>query len=213
MRHAARSSTLLLLGALLASGCSGSSSSAPSPAPVAPAATRLAYADPAGSGWRLVRNAASTSTRLVLDLVGPSGQHSRGVGFNLPLPAGIKAGTFDGGLLLRDTGVYELLSAANDPGEPVALVGGVTPGRKLSVGIYQKDRARSAKDSGAALLQVALLLDASQPPPAGSTLALSIPKARFIPEEIGQVTDETFFLDLKMRMVDAQVAVGTLTAE
>jgi hypothetical protein len=212
MRHAARSSTLLLLGALLATGCSGSSSSTTATG-TARAATHLAYADPSGSGWRLVRNASSTSTRLVLDLVGPSGQRSRGVGFNLPLPVGVRAGAFDGGLLLRDTGVYELLSAANDPGEPVALVGGVTPGRKLSVGIYQKDRARSAKDSGVALLQVALLLDASQPPPAGTTLALSVPKARFIPEEIGQVTDETFLLDLKMRMVDAQIAVGTLTAE
>jgi hypothetical protein len=212
MRHATRSPALLLLGALLATGCSGSSSSTSAPSAV-PAATRLAYVDPSGSGWRLVRNASSTSTRLVLDLVGPAGQRSRGVGFNLPLPSGLKAGAFEDGLLLRGTGVYELLSSANDPSEPVALVGGVTPGRKLSVGIYQKDRSRSAKDSGVPLLQVALLLDAGQPPPAGTALALSVPKARFIPEDIGQVTDETFFLDLKMRMVDAQVAVGALTAE
>jgi hypothetical protein len=208
MRHAARCSASLLLGTLLAAGCSGSSTTA---APSA--ATRLAYADPTGSGWRLVRNSSSTATRLVLDLVGPSGQRSRGVGFNLPLPSGVQAGAFDGGLLLRDTGVYELLGAADDPSEPVALVGGVTPGRKLSVGIYQKDRARSAKDSGVALLQVALQFDASHPPPAGTTLALSVPKARFIPEDIGQTTDETWLLDLKMQMVDARIAVGTLTAE
>jgi hypothetical protein len=206
----------LLAGLLLsATACGGSTPSAPSPAnpvPVAPAhpATSLAYVDPPGSGWRLVRDPSSTSTRVVLNLVGPAGQKTRGVGFNLKAPAGVKFGAFEGGLPIRDTGAYELLSSVGDPNEPVALVGGVKAGNLLSVGIYQKDRTHAAKDSGTTLCQIALTLDPSAPPAQGA-LPLGVPKAKVIPEDIGSTTDETWLLDRKMQMAGVTVAVGTLT--
>ncbi len=205
-----RTHSLALAALLLSLGLAcggGSSSSAPQAA--APAAS-LAYADPSGSGWRLVKDASTTPTRLVLNLVGPAGTRTRGVGFNLQAPAGVKFDVFPSGLLLEDAGVYELLSAAGDPTEPVALVGGVKPGNLLSVGLYQKGRDHGAKDSGAPLCRIALTLDAANRPPAGAVLSLSVPKARAIPEDIGTPYDDAFTLDRKLRMTDITVAAGTL---
>ncbi len=210
--RATRSVSLLLL-ALAASACGGSSTgTAPTP-PVAPAATSLRYVDPPGAGWRLVADPSSTSTRIVLNLVGPSGQLTRGVGFNLKAPAGVRFEALEGGLPVRDLGVYDVRAASNPSvDEPVAVAGGVKAGNVLTVGVYQKDRGHPAKDSGTPLLQIALALDAGAPPAAGASLPLSVPKAKVIPEDIGLVTDETFRLDKKMRMADVAVAVGSLTA-
>ncbi len=211
--RASRSVSLLFL-ALAVSACGGSSSdgSTTAPAPTTPA-TSLRYVDPSGTGWRLVADPSSTSTRIVLNLVGQSGQLTRGVGFNLKAPSGVRFEALEGGLPVRDLGAYELRAAA-DPtvDEPVAVAGGVKGGNVLTVGVYQKDRRHPAKDSGAPLLQIVLALDAASPPPAGAALPLSVPKAKVIPEDIGLVTDETYRLDRKMRMADVAVAVGTLTA-
>ena len=47
---------------------------------------------------------------------------------------------------------------------------------------------------------------------AGTSLTLSIPKAKAIPEDIGAITDDLWTLDQKMRMANLSIAVGTLTA-
>lgn len=207
-----RTPTLALAGLLLSFGLAcGGGSSAPAPQAAAPAAS-LSYTDPAGSSWRLLKDASSTPTRLVLNLVGPAGTLTRGVGFNLKAPEGLKFDAFPGGMLIQDAGVYQLLSNALDPNEPVALVGGVKTGNLLSAGIYQKGRDQGAKDSGAALCRIALALDSAHRPLAGTTFTLSVIKARIIPEDIGSPTDEPFTLDRKLRMTDISVAVGTVTA-
>jgi hypothetical protein len=200
----------LLLGLTLA--CGGGSSEPAATQPPASPATGLAYTDPTGSGWRLIKDPSSTTTRLVLNLVGPTGFKTRGIGFNLQAPPSIRIGAFDGGLPIRDTGVYELLSAANDPNEPVALVGGVKKGNLLSVGIYQKDLAHGAKDSGVPLCQIALEFNATAGLSAGDPMPLVIPKAKVIPEDIGSPNDDAWTLDRKMRMADIQIAVGSLSA-
>jgi len=67
----------LPLALLLACG-GGSSSSSPS------RATRIAYAPPASGSYQLLLNAEkSTSTHLVLNLLGPTGTAGRGVAFHL----------------------------------------------------------------------------------------------------------------------------------
>lgn len=82
----------LLLGGLL--GCGGGSGSGPTPAPpVPPSASRLAYADPAGSGWRFVKfgGAGTTADPLLLELRGPATNRVKGVAFYLELPTGSTA--------------------------------------------------------------------------------------------------------------------------
>jgi len=209
-----RSLSLLLSGLVLtlSLACGGGSSS-PSTAAPAAAATGLAYTDPTSTGWRLVKDASSTSTRLVLNLVGPSGLKTRGVGFNLQAPSTVKFGAFANGLAINDTGVYQLLSMAQaDPNEPVALVGGVKSGNLLTAGIFQKDRAQVAQDSGVALCQIAIGFDATKGLSVGDKLPLQVTKAKAIPEDIGTVSDDLFTLDKKMKMADITIALGTLSA-
>jgi len=168
----------LAVTALAVAGCSGGGNVA-----------QLSYTDPPPytPGWRLVKNASSTPTRLVLDLVGP-GDKSRGVGFNLQADPRLRFVPLDDGMPVHDTGVFELRSLLPDTdvpadlGEPVYFAGGVMPGNVLTVGIFQKDRGVSAKSTNLPVLSIALeVAPGGQPGP----LALSVLKARAIPEDIG----------------------------
>ncbi|HJV22321.1 MAG TPA: hypothetical protein VJ570_06480 [Holophagaceae bacterium] len=210
-RHLLSCTAGLLLGLALA--CGGSSS-APT-ATTRKTATGLVYTDPTGTtGWRLVKDASSTSGRIVLNLVGPTGLRTRGVGFNLQAPDTVRFGRFANGTALGDTGVYQLLSVGSaDPSEPVALMGGVKAGNVLTAGIYQKDRGQSAPDSGVALCQVAIVFDSAKGLAAGDALALRVLKARVIPEDIGTTSDDLYTLDKKLTMADISIAVGSLSAQ
>jgi len=222
--------TLALFAAL--SGCGGgdstppSSPPAPTPAP-APAATPtgLSYADPTSSGWRLVKDASSTSTRLVLDLVGPAGTQTRGVGFNLRRGMGLAFGRFDNGGYAHDTGVFQLKgsnpdfeSYAGTDADPVLFASApLKSGDVLSTGIFQKDRSNGPKDSAAPLVQVVVTLaDFTKVDPAAVAAAtdpygLHVIKARIVPSDIGGFALTTDVLK-KARMVDIMVDTGTLTA-
>ena len=203
---------VLALAAL--SACGGGSSSAPTAPPPPAAATALSYADPAGPGWRLVRDPSSTPTRLVLDLVGPTDVLTRGVGFNLAAPQTVKFGKFDDGLALRDTGVLELLNTQPDPAQsadPVLKAAALKSGNVLTVGLFQKDRRASPKPSSAPLLQIVLELRPGHGLSAGTALPLQVLKARIIPADIGQLGNDTEIL-VKSRLHDVQLAVGSLTA-
>jgi hypothetical protein len=204
MRTNPRRATALLL--VLSLGMAGCSSSP------APTAVGLGYVDPAGSGWRFLKDVErSTPDRLVLQLFGPQGARSRGVAFNLVAPVGLAFAAFADGLPIEDTGVYELLSRDLDPNEPVALAGGVKPGNMLTAGIFQKDRTWRAKDSGVALCRIALVVDPASPTPSGRKLKLQVKRAAIIPEDIGAVTDDAWTLDPKLKLTDVTVDVGAVT--
>ncbi|HJV21913.1 MAG TPA: hypothetical protein VJ570_04410 [Holophagaceae bacterium] len=188
---------------LLPVACGGGSTSA---SPAAPQAKGLTYTDPqAGPGdWQLMKDATSTGTHLVLNLVGPSdGTKYRGAGFTLQVDTTkVKIARFsapdryyvDAGVFLDKqegpTGVREI--------PPTLQAGGVS-GDKLMVGIYQKAddqnwnastfqygapfTGSTAKDCHQVVLQVALDFDAelkAQPGPVG----LAALKAKVIPELI-----------------------------
>jgi hypothetical protein len=202
----------LVLGFALA--CGGGSGSGSSPA--APA-KGLSYQDPAGTGWRLVKDPASTSTHLLLDLVGPSGLKTRGAGFNLQGSGSVRFRAFDEtGCPIRDLGVYDLKStdATGDPLEPVLLAAGVKKGNLLTAAVFQKDRRATAKDSGAPLFQIAVELDSAAGAQAGDSLPISITKAQYMAEDIGAfATSATEEMAAKAHLVPMTITVGALHAE
>jgi len=210
----------LLLSLALACG-GGNSGGAPPAAP----ATGLAYTDPTGTGWRLVKDPASTPSRLLLNLVGPTALKTRGAGFNLKAPVSIRFGNFiESAWPIKDLGVYELwntdpypgdgsVAVGSDPLEPKLLAGGVKAGNVLTVGIFQKDRRASAKDSGHPLCQVALEFDASAGLKAGDALPLTITKSKHMAEDIGAFSmTPTAEMVRKANLVEMTIAVGALHA-
>jgi len=192
-------------------------------------ATRLNYVDPTGSGWRLVRDPSSTPERLVLAIVGPVDLDTRGVGFNLRAPAGVRFRSFDSsGWPIESTGVYELGNQDPcpptdpyplpnclpdpHPPEPVLLAGGLKPGNVLTVGIFQKDRRVSPKPSGVPLARIALEVDPAAGLRAGAPLPLEVLKAKYSPEDIGAFSPTpTQEQAEKGHGVLFTLAVGTLT--
>ncbi len=212
----------LLLSLLLA--CGGSHTS-PAPAPPPAPAVGFAYTDPAGTGWRLVKDAQSTPTRLLLNLVGPTGLMTRGAGFNLKAPAAVHFGDFtETHWPIKDLGVYELwntdpypydgsVAPGSDPLEPKLLAGGVKAGNLLTVGIFQKDRRASAKDSGRPLCQIALEFDPTANLKVGDPVDLAISKAKFMAEDIGAFSPQpTLEMVQKAVLKDMTISVGALRA-
>ncbi|HTN54348.1 MAG TPA: hypothetical protein VML50_18210 [Anaeromyxobacter sp.] len=172
----------------------------------------LAYAEPDSRGWRLMRDPASTSMRLVLALVGPSGVRTRGVGFNLRAGAAVRFGAFESGLLLESAGVYE---PDSEPGggapEGSQLVGGgVMPGNVLTVGVFERDARLAAKESGVPLLRIALEPVSPDPASAGHAIPLEVLKARVIPEEMALQVDAPGATP-RPSLVPVEIAVGMLT--
>ncbi len=200
--------------------CSGGSSGGPPPAPPA-VPTSLSYTDPTGDGWKLVRDYSSTSTLLVLDLVGPSTLKARGVGFNLEKGSSLKFANFSDGAYAHDTGVFELKGSnpdfepyAGTDADPVLFVSApLAKGDVLSTGIFQKDRTYPAKSLTQPLVQVALALSPTAPAGAGAdAYVLQVVKARMVPDDIGgmdfQLTPDAI---AKAKMLDISVAVGQVT--
>jgi hypothetical protein len=205
-----RLTLVALLAASLLAGCGSSSPSGP--------ATGLTYTDPTGSGWRLVRDPASTSTRLVLDLVGPADPKTRGAAFNLIAPPAVHFLRFDStGFPVEPGTVYELLNTqpygAPDPLEPRLVAGAVKPGNLLTVGVFQKDRRATAKPSGAPLFRIALELDPSAAAAKGTAITLQVVKARYMAEDIGAFSvSPTVEMSKKARLYDMPIDVGALHA-
>jgi hypothetical protein len=223
MRNVSLSLLGLLLGLVLA--CGGGSNSGPAASAPSGPAHGLAYTDPSSTGWRLVKDPSSTATRIVLNLVGPAGTLSRGIGFNLQVPPSVHIGAFGPaqgpfgkGLPVQDGGVYEL---GNHFGtydlEPGLLAGGVKAGNILTVGIFQKDRTFTAKPATAPLLRIALEFDPSADLKAGDALPLVVLKAKYLASDIGPATYEPTPAEYeemvrKGRLTPITLAVGSLTA-
>jgi hypothetical protein len=217
MRAFILKSTFASLGLLGLLACGGSSSSSSPSGPTTTLAKGLGYTDPTGSGWRLVKDASSTGTHLVLDLMGPADSKSRGVGFNLEGGGQVTFGRFVDGTYLQDGGVYELFnSTAAVPGSPddTPLLNGGVKGTLLTVGIFQKDRRLEPKAHAKALLRIAVDFDPATTGTltAGTPVPLTVTKARIVPEDIGGISDASE-IKAKSQMETITIALGTLTAE
>ena len=218
----------LILSIALAStlaACGGDNGSSPPPPKVAP--KHLSYADPTGTGWRLVKDASSTDTMIVLNLVGPSGLQTRGVGFNLKKGMGLAFAKFPSGAYALDTGVFQLKgtntdfeSYAGTAADPVLFVSApLKAGDVLSTGIFQKDRTNVPKDSAAPLVQVAVTLgdfsklDVATVNASSDPYGVHVIKARIVPADIGGM-DFQLSADViaKAKMQDISIDTGTITA-
>lgn len=203
------------LALLLTVACGGSKTT--SSAVVQAPATSLSYVDPtaAASEWKLVKDATSTSTHLVLNLVGPSdGSKYRGVGFTLQAdPNKVKFAQFtdkDGKLTgyYADGGVLLDKDSKGDNCATFLQAGGVRDG-KLMVGIFQRtDEAVFGPTEGAAakscnkvVLQVAVDLDKNLNALPGP-VPLAVLKARVIGEHIDTMSTR--------KLMDVKLNVGTL---
>jgi len=192
--------------------------------PVAPApgqATSITYTDPSSAtahDWKLVKDATeSTTTRLVLKLVGPSdGTKYRGIGFTLKLdPTKVKAARFKdaGGNPLgyyTDGGIFLDRNNAGNDMTPSLQAGGYDKGN-LMVGIYQKtdegawgpEKGAVARDCSGTVLKVTLELDPALKAMPGD-VPLSVTKAKLIPELLSNELNAR-------RLVNVSIKVGTLT--
>lgn len=215
MRNASLKLALSSLVLLAFTACGGGASN--TAAPAAPKAKGLAYTDPTGSGWRLVKDASSTPTHLVLNVVGSSALKSRGLGFNLKADGNVKWGKFGDGTYVQDPGVLELGEQGltpGDPGDPVFRNAGILRTGVFTVGVFQKDRRLTAKASDQPLFRVAIDFDPATTGKldAGTAIPLTVTKAKIIPEDIG-TTDLTWETVAKSRMEEITLAVGTLKAQ
>lgn len=194
-RHILLLCATLGLGLVLACGGGGGSTNDGNSGSTTPA-TGLAYQDPSGSGWRLVKNPASSANHLVLDLVPPTGTSGRGVGLTFQADAAkLQWAKVNGGdaTLLHAGNVYQLGS-----GTPATLA--MESAGSLRLGLFQKGKGAAANYGSTGVLSVALELKSGTGLQKGAALtAPSAAKALHLPSSGAAET--------------ITVQVGTLTAQ
>lgn len=170
------SSALVLLAAC--GGGGGSSSQTPQPAKAA----GLVYSDPAGGGFRLVRDASSTSTKVILRLVGPAASMGRGVAFTFTV----------------DPALVDLVKVADADAEYVQngdafvlgdaphFLKGIKQNGALHVTVSQKGQG-GARALDAALLKIAVQFKAAAGLEAGTAIPLNVTEGQYLPAAGGPV--------------------------
>lgn len=132
-------------------------------------ADRLDYTNPTSGTYTLVKDTTlSTSTHLVLNLMGPVGTQGTGVGFYLSADASkvtwTKPSVSDS--LLAHGGLFDL-------GTSPQLAAAKTSGDQLQVGFYQKGATKPAITFTATSILASVALDLKPSVPVGSAVTLS----------------------------------------
>ena len=183
-----------LAALLLLLGCGGAKQSqditSSAHAPVKAGA--LVYTAPTGAGYQLVKDASSSSTHLVLGLVGPAGAQLKGVVLTLNADAAKATWSNPGGTV--DSYIKEGQVLALGAG--TKLMKSQLSGASLQLALFQKGNAAAATLGAQPLLSVALDLKAGATP---GPVSLSSATA--------QILDPTGTTQA------ITVAVGTLTAQ
>lgn len=171
MKTMLKSGSFLVLASLVACGGGGGGSDSGS-APSSNGATKIAYTNPtpAAGQWALMKDAASTDTHLVLDLVSPSDAVSGfGVGFTINAPTSLTWSKVSGSdaTLIQNT-AYSLGGVSPE------LIKGVSKTGNLIAGVYQKGLATAAvAHTGTTVAKIALDLSSGASKTASVTLTVS----------------------------------------
>jgi hypothetical protein len=139
-----------LLISLFACG-GGGGGDTPNPPPASPKASGLLYTDPSGTGWRFVKDGSSTSTHLVLNLLGPSAGSGHGVAFTLAVDP---AKATWSKVVPADSEYVK--NVAYNLGSGSQFFKSRVQAGSLSVGVFQKGVAGAAVPYSGPLVRVAL---------------------------------------------------------
>lgn len=171
----------VLLASLAACG-GGGGGGGTSPQPPGQKATGLTYTDPATSEFKLVKDAASTSTKVVLSLVGPASATGRGVSFTLVVDPSrvdlVKVADVDAEYV-QNGAVFALGSAPQ-------ILKGIKQDGILRVTVAQKG-AGSAKALNASLLKVAIQFKSNADLLPGTSLPIAVTEGQYLPAIGGPV--------------------------
>lgn len=154
----------LALAGLVA--CSGGGTTTPPPPPPKTIADRLDYTNPTSGTYTLVKDTTnSTSTHLVLNLMGPVGTPTTGVGFYLSADSTKVTWSKPTGsdTILAHSGLFDLGSAPQ-------LMVGKSSGDQIQVGFYQKGTIPSVKTLTATSVLATVALDLKSNVAVGSTV-------------------------------------------
>ncbi len=162
-------STLVLAGLAACSGGGGGGGTTPTPSKTI--ADRLDYTNPSAGTYTLVKDASlSSSTHLVLNLLGPAGTATTGVGFYLSADSTKVTWTKPAGsdTILAHNGLFDLGSAPQ-----MAVAKTVGSGDQLQVGYFQKGTTKAAVTLSATSILASVALDLKANIPVGTTVNLS----------------------------------------
>ena len=191
-------SVATLLGVLSACGGGGGDGSPiPPPPPPPVTATTLVYTPPSGGSYQMVRNAGSTPTHLILDLVGPAGTSGRGIGFYLNADTGritwSKVSGSDAELV--QNGAFNL-------GSGVLALKAKVNGNELQAGVYQKGTSAPAIAFGSTVVLARVAMDLKSGLTPGAVSFSAVPNKAMLLPDVGAATPGNI-----------SVSVGSLTAQ
>lgn len=142
-----------------------------------PGTSGLAYANPPGTGWRLVRNTAlSSPNHLVLDLVGATGATGRGIALNLSADS-----TKVSWSRVASADVESVQNHAFNLGSGALLAKGTVKADALLVGLFQKGGTLAPAALDVPVLSVAVDLAAGERLAKGTTIPLAVTKSMVLP--------------------------------
>jgi hypothetical protein len=146
------------------------------PTPPVTKATGLAYTDPATGDFRLVKDAASTNSKIILRLVGPPATAGRGVAFTLAVDPtlAVLVRVADSDPEYIQNGDAFLL------GEAPRLFKGIKQGGLLRATAAQKG-VGSVRALDATLVRLALQFNPSSGVNAGVAIPITITEAQYLP--------------------------------
>jgi hypothetical protein len=161
-------STLAAIGlsSLLSCGGGGGGSSTP-PQPNKTIADTLVYTDPSTGNYKLVRDSSSTSSKLVMNVTGPSGVTGHGLALILNISGTTASWATVSGSAYVQNGPFNLGSG------PQIQVGKMGANGQLQIALFQKQNSASAVSLNQNLAKISLALGNNVPVNTPITVSLS----------------------------------------